>query len=342
MKQPQIRQFVQRFLDVKGGGVAREDGDLLRVRLPSDGGDGGTAELTLAFGTRTHRCHPGAEFVAIGSAFLDRVVGDALALGRRAVVCLPAPQSVRQPRIPPALPSVPGFQWGGPVRASRPLFLFVYLAEYHTIDVRDDLVLIAYDPARGRALASPQALLRAFARGNCHPEEGWPPASPDPTAGDLWRSLDLLDRRLQRRSRLVKEASAIEIARETANIEAYYRQLIDEARHPVGRGRQTVEEEAERVRQLQLDWKRRVQEVSGFWEACGDVRISAIGTVMEPCWIFPLRREGARARKHALRPPYGVADCRGGVLEPVCALCGAGLCGSASLMGQDLICESHG
>jgi hypothetical protein len=226
------------------------------------------------------------------------------------------------------------------VAASRPLFLFVFLVEYHTIDVPDDVVLIPFDPARGEALASPGSLLAALRGGTGEPAPGWPALPALPTAGDLQRVLDVLDRRLQRRARHVKEASALEIARETANIEAYYRQLIDEARHPLGRSVGGASDEGARVRLLQLDWKRRVQEVSRFWEARGDVRLSALGVVMEPAWVVPLLRRGARLRRGSPGRPYAlVAGGRHGGLR--CAVCGARLGRRAALHGTDLICLGH-
>jgi len=350
VKRAQLRKFVERFLELNGGRLDGGSTDLLRARLPleaareagEEAAVAGQRELVLAFGARAHREHPDAEFVAIGSSFLERTVAETLGRGRHTVVHLPAPPRPRPPKFPPALPAVEGRQWGAPVRAARPLFLFVYLVEYHTIDVRDDLVLIAYDPARPNAALSPHGMLGAIGRAGRRPEPGWPPLSAVPTTGDLLRSLDLLDRRLQRQARLVKEASAIEIARETANIEAYYRQLIEEARHPAGRSRQTPEDEDERVRQMQLDWKRRVQEVSSFWEACGDVRLSAVAAIMEPCWVFPLKAEGARGRSRSVSPPYAVADWRGQAAEPVCPLCGSCIQHRAIRLGQDLVCESHG
>lgn len=336
-----LRRFVGKFLEATGGAIAREEGEILHVRMPETLEEGGR-DLALAFGTQVQRSHPEAEVVAIGSAFLDRVLGEAVSLGRHSVSYLPAPRNAVAPRGCASLPAIVGHHWDAPQRGARPVFLFVYLAEYHTIDVRDDLVLIALDPQRRSLRASSHAWWKAFARGSAQPEPGWPPASSLPTAGDLVRSFALLDGRLERRAHLVREASALEIERETANIEAYYRQLIDEARHPVGRTRQTADEEAERVRQLQLDWKRRVQEVAGFWEAFGDVRLSAVAAVMEPCWIIPLRPDGARrARRRAIRPPYAVADWRGRLAEPLCALCGSSLNDGSVCAGQDLICGSH-
>lgn len=340
MKQADIRAFVESYLPLCGGRLRAADGDLLRVTLPeAEGAE--AAERLLAFGPRAHRRHPEAELVAIGSAFLDRLIGQAAAGGRFTQVFRQPPARIRKPSFPKKLPAVPGREWGSPRGAARPLFLFVYLAEYHIIDVPDDLVVLAVDPARREMLASPQGLLGALRSGAARPLKGWPPLQSLPTPGDLVFSLDLLERRLQRRAGKVKEASAIEIARETANIEAYYRQLITELRAPAGRGGLSAEEEGEKVRVLQLDWKRRVQEVSRFWEARGDVRLSAVAAVMEPCWVLPLQRRGKPVTR-SIPGPYAVASCRNGAAEELhCALCGAILRERAEVLGRDLICAEH-
>ncbi|MCK4414494.1 MAG: hypothetical protein KAY32_13220 [Candidatus Eisenbacteria sp.] len=344
MKQTELRAFVEGFLALNGGHAAQKDGNLLRVQMPpaETEKEGGPApERLLAFGARAHRDHPDAELVAVGSAFLDRLIQQTVTNGRHAVVHRPVPAEVSPPPGPTALPPVVDCEWLPAVRARRPVFLFVYMAEYHTIDVPDDLVLVPYDPAYGRALGSASPLLEAFRDGVGEADDEWAPLPAIPTPGELFRSLAALDQRLQRRARKVKEASAIEIARETANIEAYYRQLIEEARHPVGRARQSTEEETARVRQLQLDWKRRVQEVSSFWEARGDVGLSAVGAVMEPCWAYHLCPCAGGKRRRKILSPYAIAECDGTPAELHCALCGSILRGQGTIYGRDLVCASH-
>jgi len=340
MKKADIRSFVLGYLTLRGAEVIESNGDLLRVHVPE--ADTLGREHLLAFGARAHRAHPGSELVAVGSAFLDQLIQEATQTGRYTVVHESSPTKVRRVRSLRPLPTVAGYDWGHARAASRPLFLFVYVSEYHMIDVADDLILIGYDPLRREALASPQELLGEIRAGRVEPDPQWPALPPVPTAGDVLRSLDALDRRLQRRARRVKEASAIEIARETANIEAYYRQLVAEARSPVGRGQLSAEEESERVRVLQLDWKRRVQEVSRFWEARGDVRLSALGAIMRPCWVIPLEKSGKKRASRKTKAPYAIADCNtGSVAEPRCPLCGAKLGKEADIWGSDLVCPRH-
>jgi hypothetical protein len=342
MKRAEIRSFVEGFLKRRGARLEEVGPDLLRASGFRSGDTGPAEERLLAFGTRTHRRHAESELVAIGSAWLDRLLAEAARAGRYAVAYHPAPEGKgRAPKLR-GLPEITGREWGKPHPAYRPLFLFVYVAEYHTIDVPDDLELIPLDPMRGQVLSSPGSMLEAMRTGSARPPRGWPQLPALPSAADWVRSLEALDRRLQRRARRVKTAAALEIARETANIEAYYRQLIDEVRHPVGRGQPSPEEETRRVRALQLDWKRRVQEVSRFWEAYGDVRLSAVGVVMEPCWAIPLapRRSGPAARKNAM--PCVVADYSSGrIVEPLCSACGEKLVAGAGLLGKNLVCRKH-
>jgi hypothetical protein len=341
MRRSVIRGFVERCLGLEGAKVEPQGDDLWRVTLPA--GEGGQpTERWLAFSPQARRTRPDAELMTIGSAFLDHLVGQVRAAGTYAIAYRAAPARSRPTGSPAGLPAIDGLQWGAPVAAYRPLFLFVYLVEYHTIDVPDDVVLIAFDPARREALPSAAPLLETLRHGAREAPAGWTPLVALPTRADLRGSIDILDRRLQRRARRVKEASASEIARETANIEAYYRQLIAEARHPIGRAQLTSDEEAGRIRLLQLDWKRRVQEVSGFWEARGDVRLSALGVVMEPAWVLPLQRVGGRSRRSRLGRAYAVvAGPKGGVIEPRCAVCGERLREKAAIKGSDLVCAAH-
>jgi hypothetical protein len=342
MKRSEILSFVESFMEQRGARIARVGSDLLEVAVPADGGTGESPRAMVAFGARAHRANPQADLAAVGSAFLDRLVGEATAAGRHAVsFCAPPASEVPAPRMG-RLPTLAGARWGRPKPAYRPQFLFVYVAEYRTIDVPDDLVLIGVDPARGEVLSVPGPLLEKLANGADQAPDGWMELNALPTPGAFWHSLAALDRRLRRRARKVKEAAALEIARETANIEAYYRQLIDEVRYPIGRGRLTPQNEADRVRALQLDWKRRVQEVARFWGAGASVRLSALGTVMEPCWAIPLRGRGPRGGKRGRGPVCLAADyTSGALLKPRCPLCGARIGDRAELVGADLVCPAH-
>lgn len=356
MNRSQIRSFVEAFLKHRGAQVKELSPALLEVALPADAaaecGEAVASPVSLtappgarrllAFGTRVHRRHPEAELVAVGSAYLDHLVGEAASSGRYTISFREPPKKPGRPPRLDRLPEVSGARWGRPKPAYRPLFLFVYVAEYRTIDVPDDLELIPLDPARGEVLSSAASLIEGLRSGMADPPEGWLQITAFPTPGALRQSLTAVDRRLQRRARRVKEAAALEIARETANIEAYYRQLVDEVRHPVGRGRHSTEAETGRVRKLQLDWKRRVQEVARFWEAGASVRLSALGVVMEPCWAIPLRGRRRRRGSRGHGPICLAAEYKtGALLEPRCPACGARIRKRAELAGADLVCPSH-
>jgi len=341
VKRSEIRRFVERCLDRQGARVSEVGPALVRVELPVDEGEAAEKKL-LAFGKRVHQQNPEAELVAVGSAFLDHLVNRAASEGRFTVSFRPPPDEMPDPPASKSLPEVGRATWARPKPAYRPVFLFVYVAEYRTIDVPDDLELIALDPARGEAVSPVGPLIEGMKSGLTEAPEGWEVLGTLPTRGALLRSLALLDQRLQRRARRVKEAAALEIARETANIEAYYRQLIEEVRHPVGRARHSPEDEAGRVRALQLDWKRRVQEVARFWEAGVTVRLSALGAWMEPCWAWPLRGRGPRGGRRGTGRIYLAADPISGLVHyPRCPLCGERVRGEAEVSGADLVCPDH-
>ncbi len=342
MKRSEIRSFVEALLERRGARIREHGPALLEVQPDAGKTHVPAPTQLLAFGAKVHRQHPEAELVSVGSAYLDRLVGEATRAGRYTVVYGAVPENGAPAPRPAGLPEPVEGRWGRPHRGYRPVFLFVYVAEFRTIDVPDDLVMIALDPARGETLASPNPVLKRIKRGATDPAEGWEPAGSLPSPGAVLRSLAALDKRLQRRARTFKEAATLEIARETANIEAYYRRLIDEVRHPVGRGRLSTEEECKRVRALQLDWKRRVQEVARFWEAGVFVRLSALGVVMEPCWVFPLRGTSRRGRSRGAGRPFMAADCATGALwRPRCPICGARIRERVGTVGSDLVCAKH-
>ncbi len=342
MKRARIRDFVESFLAHRGAQLEAEGPALLKATLPGDDGSPPPEAKLIVFSKRAHRAHSDAELAVVGSAFLDRLVGEATSSGRYVVTYRPPPQGqAHRPRLD-LLPEVSNGHWSRPRKSFRPLFLFVYVAEYRTIDVPDDLELIALDPARGEVISSPGPLIEDLRSGETEVPERWKPIPALPTPGAVLHSLRTLDRRLRRRARRVKEAAALEIARETANIEAYYRQLIYEVRHPVGRGRLSSEQEAERVRALQLGWKRRVQEVARFWEAGVTVRLSALGVVMEPCWAVALSGPGKRAGRRGGGPVFLTADYETGILlKPRCPACGIPIGERAELAGSDLVCPGH-
>ena len=144
MKRSEIREFVESFLLHRGSRVEDVASDLLRSVETTE--EGGEESQVLAFGTRVHRAHPEAELVAVGSAFLDQLAGEASRGGRYVVSYAATPEEGTEyaaPALPKTLPRIPDGIWQAPKRAYRPLFLFVYVAEYRTIDVPDDLELIA-------------------------------------------------------------------------------------------------------------------------------------------------------------------------------------------------------
>jgi hypothetical protein len=342
MKRSDIRSFVERYLAYRGARVEPVGPDLLDVAYRSDASFGADGGRQLAFGARAHRSHPAAELVAVGSAFLDRLVGAAARGGKYTVTYRPRPSGKGCKPSRNRLPEVEGGTWTAPRPGYRPVFLFVYTAEYRTIDVPDDLELIPLDPLHCEVHASPSALLDGLGEGSAEPADGWRAAATLPSPGTLLSSLNVLDRRLQRRARKVKEAAALEVSRETANIEAYYRQLIEEVRHPVGRGRLSPEDEIEHVRRLQLDWKRRVQEVASFWGVGASIRLSALAVLMEPCWVMLLRGQKIRGRRRGSGVVYAAADyASGALLDPRCALCGAKIRRRAACVGADLVCRPH-
>ena len=173
MKRSDIRSFVERYLAYRGARVEPVGPDLLDVVYRSDASFGADGGRQLAFGARAHRSHPAAELVAVGSAFLDRLVGAAAGDGKYTVTYRPRPSEMGCKPSGSRLPEVEGGTWTAPRPGYRPVFLFVYTAEYRTIDVPDDLELIPLDPLHCEVHASPSALLDGLREGSAEPADGW-------------------------------------------------------------------------------------------------------------------------------------------------------------------------
>ncbi len=337
MRRGDIVSFVEGFLAGRGVRAKRLGGDAIEAGLDPSTLEPAGSPRVLAFSQRALKRYREAEAAGVGSALLDRILARSLEEGRIAVAFEPVSEEKGTPPGVAGAPSLTRSRWASPRLGYRPFFIFVFWVEYHMIDIPDDLVVLGVDALDGSVTAEVGELLSLLKDGKAEPQPGLtvPPAVPE--RFHLARALDALDRRLQRRARKVKESSATEIARETANIEAYYRQLIDEVRHPVGRGKLSAEEEEERVKALQLDWKRRVQEVSGFWEAAGDVHISAMAVLMRPSWLLPVRPR----RKGKRLGPFAYARLGQSSWELRCATCGAKLERDVEVRDAKFLCAQH-
>ncbi len=128
------------------------------------------------------------------------------------------------------------------------------------------------------------------------------------------------------------------------NIENYYRQLIEEMRKGNRRNQLTLAEREEKIRLLQLDWKRRIQEATVYLRPRTLVRLSAVGILYRPRWGLQATRLSVRGKKKAravqswLVADHGDSDWRstlcvecqketGGFVVPyeggfLCATCG--------------------
>jgi hypothetical protein len=140
-------------------------------------------------------------------------------------------------------------------------------------------------------------------------------------------ALHAFERRMRRRIKKVEQASQERLEEETASIKVYYEQLIEEARNQSRRWSTRLEDREDRIRWLQLEWKRRTEEATEFWRPNVTARLVALGIQMQPRVAYRIARpggskttKGAAARQ---RPTTRIWDeGTRAFLLPYCEECG--------------------
>jgi hypothetical protein len=128
---------------------------------------------------------------------------------------------------------------------------------------------------------------------------------------------------MRRRINKVRQASKQHLEQETTSIEAYYQQLIEEARNQSRRWTTRLEEREDRVRWLQLEWKRRIEEANLFWRPQVNARLVALGLQMVPRVAYRYGVAKVGGRKTARTGPVRVWDeATKTLLLPYCSHCG--------------------
>ena len=165
-----------------------------------------------------------------------------------------------------------------------PLWLLIFRAEYSLEEQADELEVVPLDGITHQVLAQTPELVEYWEALAPEPPTGvgGPPPVPPAAAGGAarrWRSWR--SGCASGWARSAARARAIS-RRETASIEAYYRQLIDEVRNAGRRWALAPAQRDERIRMLQLDWKRRSEDARRAWEPQIEIALAAAGAAMLP------------------------------------------------------------
>jgi hypothetical protein len=347
VKASQLREFVEAFLEEQGAKFLRRENHILHVEIPKNVPlKWPSRNLVLAFTQRAHQKEAEAEYLTIGHPLLERILELCGEAGRYSAKYEPLPQKKgRRPAVSSVagLPDLEeGWTWGEIVEAYRPLVYLAFVIRVSTMDAPDDMETLLLDPWTGDFLGDGSAEVKSWDDGSPDPESDRT-ALPVPDAeGVVKWGLSLVDQKLRKRVQKLKGRHQKDLDAEIVSIENYYRQLIDEVRSGSRRTQLTSQEREEKVRLLQLDWKRRIQEATEYLRPHITVHLSALGLLYRPCWAIQATAAATRGRKKkATARHWMVVDHGSTRWRPaVCASCRKVIKGDVNPAATGFQCES--
>lgn len=291
MKTTELRAFAEELLVARGATVVSSAPHLLRIRAEGELGERlGRSDLALAFSQRGLLDDPNSELATVGNPVFDRVLQLAQEEGRVGQRYLSRPT---RGSSPPALRPGPGVTLGDPVPTYAPLYHHVFKVQSSAEETPDTLEVVVVDGVTLEVLPQSPDLVDLWGRLDPEPEPGYdvPPVLPVPEAV-LRKALEGLERRLRRRLGRLKREAEEHLAKEVASIGAYYQNLIEESRGSRRRLAGGLQAREDKIRLLQLDWKRRTEEAQDFWQPKVEVELTGLGVVLRPTRGYTIRRDG--------------------------------------------------
>lgn len=327
MKPRVLRAFLEEFIAHRGGHTERHGDHRVILRWSdADAEILGGSELDLAFSLRGLQENPQSELGTVGNPRFDRVLDLARRDGRAGVRYRPAGRPAGRGPDPAAHYGPEGLAFGPAIATYAPLYFFLFRAQYSLEDQADELEVAPVDGTSLSTLGQTPELVELWQSLESAPARGREVRSPFPIrATILSAAVSVLEKRLRKRLGRVRRDSDEHLRRETENIEGYYRQLIEESRNTGRRWALTAAQREERIRLLQLDWKRRIEEARENWRPRIDVRLVAAAAVMQPRTAFPLLapagRKGPGNRSESMAFVEWDED-EGRFVDPACTRCG--------------------
>jgi len=284
---PQVmRAFLEDFFTWQGAKTEDGDKQILFVRAPRRlTARLGRSPLRFAFNSSGLKADPSSELAMVGNPVFDRILDLARDAGRVGERFLRVPG--RSGRLPAPTGRLgvkaPSTGWGAPEQVYTPQYLFLMRCEFSLEELPDNLELVSVD---GVTLEGPNRtpdLLEFWDSLESGPEGEREIVPAFPLREDIFMAaMKVLEQRLRRRIGRMKRLAREALMRESNSISSYYQQLIDETRNASRRWVMTPEDKDERVRLLQLDWKRRAGEAEDNWKPRVAISVAGVGVVQRP------------------------------------------------------------
>lgn len=311
MKAQAMRAFLEEYFVSQGAKIEAGGKQILQVRAPRRLANRlGGSSLRFAFSIASLKADSSSELAMVGNPVFDRVLELARETGRV------GQRFLRPPGRTGRVPAVPKLHGSGrvpvagaePDRVYTPFYFFLFRVEFSLEDIPDNLEIVPLD---GVTLGSPSQtpdLVEFWDGLEREPMAGREtvPAFPLPEEA-LRAAMSALEHRLRKRIGRLRRTAQESLARESQSISDYYQQLIDETRNASRRWVLPPGGREERIRLLQLDWRRRTEEAEANWRPRADVSLAAVGVVQRP----RLRHNVAPARRGGRRRPEGSAGDTG-------------------------------
>ncbi len=317
--------FLRDWLAVRGLEPHVAESDVWSFTVPKDLRERlGSSELTFSFNRKALARNPRAELATVGNPVFDRLLAVAREEGRIGIAFIRPTGAAPRPPAPEKLFPDSDARFGPPIPVYQPIYHFLFTITYPSIEAADEMELVSVDGTTLEVWAQTPDLMELWESLEDEAQKGRTalPALPL-TEVVLATARRALERRMRRRIKKVEQTSHQRLEEETASITVYYEQLIEEARNQSRRWTTKVEDREERIRWLQLEWKRRIEEANEFWKPHVDARMVALGIMMQPRQAYPLQTHAKGRRAAVPKGPYRFWDeSTKSLLQPACDACG--------------------
>lgn len=333
MKAAVLQTFLREWLSARGLAPELIDNDVWQIAVPKDLRDRfGKSELVFSFSRRAMAKHPRAELAVVGNPVFDRLLGVAREEGRIGIGYVKPGNASAKPPAPEKLEPVGDLVAGKPEPVYQAAYHFVFTITYPSIEAADEMEVVSVDSGSLDVWAQTADLAEIWTGLESEPRKGRIVLVPVPIPEwTVEAGVRALERRMRRRIKKVEQSCQERLEEETDSIRTYYEQLIEEARNQSRRWSTRVEEREERIRFLQLEWKRRIEEAHAFWTPQVNAKLVAVGIQMMPRQAYrygPAKatKTGTKGtgRSAARQAPVRVWDEASRKLLPTfCVACGA-------------------
>lgn len=294
MKTAELKTFLEDVLVADGAEVVESQNHLLRVKADEALTEKlGVGDLSLAFNSRGLESDPNSELATVGNPVFDRILELASDQGRIGVRYAPVPRKAVQPNPGKALELADNLALADPRSTYLPTVYHLFKIEWSVEETPDSLEVVPVDAASLDGSRPAPDLAALWDEMDREPETGRDVPGILPVADEILSAgLAGLERRLRRRIGRLRRSAEQHLATEEESIGSYYQNLIEETRSSKRRYAGGAEAKEEKIRILQLDWKRRMEEAREFWQPKVEVELTGLGIVLYPTLEYPVLGEG--------------------------------------------------